>query len=104
MMLDERDINKAAQLLAKVEQDIGHILDSHIGDLFADNFNDWSLDKCCAIKLSLQSGHGAGAFYLSHYRNLYPISTHYDAHVLAFRWYQRMWMEREYRHAGERLS
>jgi hypothetical protein len=27
----------------------------------------------------------------------------YDAHVVAFRWYQRMWMEREYRHAGERL-
>ena len=27
----------------------------------------------------------------------------YDAHVIAFRWFQRMWMEREYRHAGERL-
>lgn len=28
----------------------------------------------------------------------------HDAHVIAFRWHQQMWMEREYRHAGERLS
>ncbi len=28
----------------------------------------------------------------------------HDAHVLAFRWHQRMWMEREYRRGGERLS
>lgn len=32
------------------------------------------------------------------------MTEQYDAHVLAFYWYQRMWMEREYRHAGERLS
>lgn len=28
----------------------------------------------------------------------------HDAHVLAFRWYQQMWMRREYRHAGERFD
>lgn len=32
------------------------------------------------------------------------MSEQHDAHVIAFRWYQRMWMEREYRRAGERLS
>jgi hypothetical protein len=32
------------------------------------------------------------------------MTEQHDAHVIAFRWYQRMWMEREYRHAGERLS
>ena len=32
------------------------------------------------------------------------MTEQYDAHVIAFRWYQRMWMAREYRHAGERLS
>ena len=31
------------------------------------------------------------------------MTAQYDAHVIAFRWHQRMWMEREYRHAGERL-
>jgi len=27
----------------------------------------------------------------------------HDAHVIAFLWYQRCWMAREYRHAGERF-
>jgi hypothetical protein len=32
------------------------------------------------------------------------IMDQYDAHVIAFHSYQRIWMEREYRRAGERLS
>lgn len=33
-----------------------------------------------------------------------PFADQHNAHVIAFRWHQRMWMEREYRRAGERLS
>lgn len=33
-----------------------------------------------------------------------PFPEQHDGHVVAFRWQERMWMEREYRNAGERLS
>lgn len=73
MLLHETDIKKAAELLAKVEQSLGRVLTSNIGDLFADNFNDWSVEKCIAVRDSLQSGSGPGGFYRLHYREAYPI-------------------------------
>lgn len=73
MMLEESDIKKAAELFVQVERDLGRPLTSHIGDLFADNF-DWSVEKCMEMKKSLMSGHGVGAFHLAEARAKMPVA------------------------------
>ncbi len=75
MMLPEEDIMRAAELLAKCEQSMGRTIKSNIAGLFADNFNDWSAEKCAAMKDALQSGYGAAGFYRLLYRDAYPIGV-----------------------------
>jgi hypothetical protein len=66
MMLNEKDLKTAAELIARAQHDLGYRLSlGQQGDLLADNHNDWSVEKCKAIVQSLNGTSGVGPFHMA---------------------------------------